>query len=202
MRPFISGVIAGYGIAVPVGAIAVLILETGLRRGFAIAASAAAGAASADLIYSAVAVLGGAAIADLVGSVEGPLQVASAVVLAVIGIVGLWRATRGEKVTLEDAAPARPGSTYARFLALTLINPATVAYFAAIVIGLGLAVGMTPGQGVAFVAGAGLASFSWQVVLAATGAFAGARLGERARTVLSVTGHLLVLGLAVLIVAR
>ena len=31
---FVAGVVAGYGIAIPVGAIAVLIVETGLRRGF------------------------------------------------------------------------------------------------------------------------------------------------------------------------
>ena len=31
---FVAGVAAGYGIAIPVGAIAILIMETGLRRGF------------------------------------------------------------------------------------------------------------------------------------------------------------------------
>lgn len=201
MNAFLSGVVAGYGIAIPVGAIAILIIETGVRRGFATATAAAAGAASADLIYATVAVLGGAAIADLVGSVGEPLQLASALVLAVIGIVGLWRAFRGERAKIESE-PTRLGSTYGRFLALTLINPATVAYFAAVVIGLGLAVGMTPGEGVAFVVGAGLASLSWQLVLATAASVAGARLGDRARTVLSVSGYLLVLVLAVLIVLR
>ena len=49
---FLNGVVAGYGIAIPVGPIAILILELGLRRGFRIALSAGAGAASADLIYA------------------------------------------------------------------------------------------------------------------------------------------------------
>ncbi len=34
MTPFVEGLIAGYGIAIPVGAIAILIVEMGLRCGF------------------------------------------------------------------------------------------------------------------------------------------------------------------------
>ena len=34
MTAFGEGVVAGYGIAIPVGAIAILIIELGLRRGF------------------------------------------------------------------------------------------------------------------------------------------------------------------------
>jgi arginine exporter protein ArgO len=34
IESFIRGLLAGYGIAIPVGAIAVLIMDTGMRRGF------------------------------------------------------------------------------------------------------------------------------------------------------------------------
>ena len=47
----VAGVVAGYGIAIPVGAIAILIVETGLRRGFRLAAAAG--------IYATVAVVFG-----------------------------------------------------------------------------------------------------------------------------------------------
>src|SRR3977135_557222 len=62
LSAFLIGAAAGYSIAIPVGPIAVLIVRTGLRRGFRIAAAAGAGTATVDLIYATLAVaLGGAA---------------------------------------------------------------------------------------------------------------------------------------------
>ena len=63
MDVFLAGVAAGYGIAIPVGAIALLIMDLGIRRGFWPAFAAGAGAATAELLYSALAVIGGAALA-------------------------------------------------------------------------------------------------------------------------------------------
>jgi hypothetical protein len=51
-QSFWDGVLAGYGIAIPVGAIAVLIIDVSIRRGLAIGMQAGAGAATADLIYA------------------------------------------------------------------------------------------------------------------------------------------------------
>lgn len=62
MTPFIEGLIAGYGIAIPVGAIAILIVEMGLRCGFKVGFMAGAGAATADLLYASLATLAGAVI--------------------------------------------------------------------------------------------------------------------------------------------
>jgi hypothetical protein len=45
MRAFLEGVLAGLGIAFPVGAIAVLIVDLAMRRGFGRAFPAAMGAA-------------------------------------------------------------------------------------------------------------------------------------------------------------
>jgi len=62
---FLKGVLAGYGIAIPVGPIAILILELGIQRGFSIAFCAGAGAASADLFYAVIAVLAGTLLASI-----------------------------------------------------------------------------------------------------------------------------------------
>ena len=56
---FLDGVIAGYGIAIPVGAIAVLIVGIGMRSGLRNGLSAAAGAAAANLVYAIIAMLSG-----------------------------------------------------------------------------------------------------------------------------------------------
>ena len=205
MDAFLNGVVAGYGIAIPVGAIAVLIVEVGMRCGFRCGAVAGAGAATADLLYATAAVGGGAALAATVESVETPLKYASGAVLAAIAVAGLLRARRDRRqpttvTVLPDRSELR--ATYARFLGLTIINPLTIVYFAAFVVGLGLADDLSLAGGVVFVAGAFLASLSWQLLLACVGAVAGQALPDRVRIGTIVFGNLLVLGLALVVVLR
>jgi threonine/homoserine/homoserine lactone efflux protein len=201
MGAFWTGVVAGYGIAIPVGAIAVLVIQMGLRSGFAIAFCAGAGAATADLIYATVAVIGGAALAESIQEIGRPFRVLSALVLVGLAIFGLWRV----RSPVERTGSVRPTlssglSVYARFLGLTLINPTTVIYFAAVIVGVGVARDLTPLSGALFAIGAFLASLSWQTALAALGGLAGHRLSPRAETVAIVGGNLLIFGLAVWIV--
>lgn len=93
-------------------------------------------------------------------------------------------------------------TTYARFLTLTIVNPATIVFFVAVVVGLGLADGMTPTGGVLFVTGAFTASLSWQTLLATVGAVAGKRLGHRSQTGAIAFGNLLILAFAAMILLR
>ncbi|MGH8337170.1 MAG: lysine transporter LysE, partial [Gammaproteobacteria bacterium] len=85
MHAFMTGILAGYGIAIPVGAIAILIIETGLHRGFRDGFWAGAGAASADLLYAMVAVMLGSIAVVVVGTFAFPLKIASGIVLLALG---------------------------------------------------------------------------------------------------------------------
>jgi len=203
MDAFVTGVVAGYGIAIPVGAIAVLIVEVGIRCGFRCAFFAGAGAATADFMYAGLAVIGGAALAGLVQSVDQPLRIVSAVVLAVIAVAGLRRVGKKPN-TVEIAFPDRRelASTYARFVGLTVINPTTIVYFAAVIVGLGVADDMSAVEGALFTVGAFLASLSWQTLLAGVGAFAGEKLSNRAQTFAIIVGNLVILTFAVVILIR
>lgn len=196
MDAFLTGVAAGYGIAIPVGAIAVLIMDVGIRRGFWPAFAAGAGAATADFLYAGLAVLGGTALAAAVESVGEPLRIVSGVVLAIIGVIGLMRSRGPFDSTVPETRPGDLPRTYARFVALTVVNPTTVIYFAAVVIGLGVAGNLSPGEGALFVAGAFLASLSWQTLIACVGAFAGHRLSIRARRFVSLFGNVVILIIA------
>ena len=200
---FLTGILAGYGIAIPVGAIAVLIVEVGIRCGFRCASAAGAGAATADLLYAGLAVIGGAALAGVVESVDRPLRIVSAAVLVVIAVVGLRRVGRPRE-SVEFSIPDRRelAGTYARFVALTIINPTTIVYFAAVIVGLGVAEEMSAAEGVLFSVGAFLASLSWQLFLAGVGALAGDRLSERAQTAAVVFGNLVILFFAIVILFR
>lgn len=206
---FLAGVAAGLGIAIPVGAIAILIVETGLRRGFRLAAAAGAGAATVDGIYALVAAVFGTALAALLAPLETPLRVLAVVVLVAIalrGFLGLRAVLRpvagdGVQVPPDVEAAERGGSalrTYGAFVAITLLNPVTVTYFAALILGLG-STGDGPAEKAAFVVGAFLASLAWQTLLAAAGAFLHRRLSPRLRAGVILVGNGIILAFAIVI---
>jgi threonine/homoserine/homoserine lactone efflux protein len=194
-EPLVAGLVAGYGVAIPVGAIGVLVVDAGMRGGFRPAAAAASGVAAADFLYATLAAATGAAIAALLEPWRHTVQLVAAAVLVAVAALGFWhlRARR------EDAAPRTPPSgrsMFLRFLALTSVNPATVAYFAALIAGLPAVASAPAGAKVVFVAAAGLASLSWQLVLGAAGATLHHRLPPSARLWTGVAGNALVLALA------
>ncbi|MBI5667957.1 MAG: LysE family transporter [Chloroflexi bacterium] len=195
MDAFWEGVLAGYGIAIPVGAIAILIVNAGMRHGFHEGFLAGAGAASADLLFAALAALGGPALAVLLQPLAGGLRWVSAAVLIGLGAYGLWR-LRQSRTQLPAAVTLRGGwRTYAQFLGLTLLNPLTVAYFAALIIGRGSGMAFDAHDRLLFVVGAGLASLSWQMLLALLGALAHRHLSPRVQVLTSVIGNLVVVAL-------
>lgn len=212
ITPFLAGAAAGFGIAIPVGAIAILIVETGLRRGFRLAAAAGLGAAGADGIYAFAAAAFGAALAGLLAPYETPLRVLAIVLLVAIALRGLLGASRAQRTPATDDGAAMPADveaaerggsvlrTFAAFLGLTLLNPVTVTYFAALILGLA-GTGVGPAEKAAFVAGAFLASLSWQVLLAAVGAFLHRRLSPGLRVGVIVLGNTIVLLFAAVIAA-
>jgi threonine/homoserine/homoserine lactone efflux protein len=194
-EPLVTGLLAGWGVAIPLGAIGVMVVDAGMRGGLRPAAGAAAGVATADFLYAAVAASAGAAVAGALEPHAHALRLAAAAVLALVaalGLRGLWRRPAG-----DAAAAGPPGrGLYLRFLALTSINPLTVAYFAALIAGLP-AVASAPAEAkVVFVAAAGAASLSWQLVLAGAGATLHRRLPPSARVYTALAGNALVLGLA------
>ncbi|MEV4540851.1 LysE family transporter [Micromonospora echinaurantiaca] len=199
---FLAGLVAGYGVAIPVGAIAVLILGLNARTSFRVGAAAALGAATADGLYAAVAALGGAVVAGLIAPVAGPLRLAAAVVLLAIAAHGAWRALRPRTAPGGPADGRRgldtPTRAFAGVLALTLLNPATVVYFAALVIGR--QGGTDPGAAGAllFVVGAFVASASWQLLIAGGGTLVGRMLtGPRGRLVTALVSSALIAALAI-----
>jgi threonine/homoserine/homoserine lactone efflux protein len=206
---FLAGVAAGLGIAIPVGAIAILIVETGLRRGFRLGVAAGAGAATVDGIYALVAAAFGTALAAILAPLETPLRVLAVVVLVAIAMRGLLGLRAGSlpsaggevQVPPDVEAAERGGSslrTYGVFLGITLLNPVTVTYFAALILGLG-STGDGPAEKAAFVVGAFLASLAWQTLLAAAGAFLHRRLSPRLRAGVILVGNGIILAFAIAI---
>jgi threonine/homoserine/homoserine lactone efflux protein len=189
----------------PVGAIAVLIVgltaQTSLRVGFA----AAMGVATADLIYATVAVLGGAAMARFIEPIATPLRWVAAMVLVALAGRTAYSAIEHHR----DATAARPGTrlatprrAYLSLLGLTLLNPITVVYFGALILGRQAEDGSTAATGAVFVVAAFVASASWQLLLAGGGSLVGRVLtGPRGRlaTALASSGVIVVLAVGLLL---
>jgi arginine exporter protein ArgO len=196
---FFAGLVAGYGVAIPVGAIAALILGLSARTSFRVGAAGALGVATADGLYAAVAVLGGAAVAGVVEPVAGPLRVAAAAVLLVLAGHGAWRALRPRPVTEPGTRRGldTPLRAFTGILALTLLNPATVIYFGALVLGRRDAGDPARSAAALFVLGAFLASASWQLLIAGGGTLIGRALsGPRGRLITALASSTIIAALA------
>ncbi|MFE5626976.1 LysE family transporter [Streptomyces virginiae] len=202
MTPALAGAAAGLGVAMPMGAMSVLLLQEAMRHRRT-AMAAATGIAVVDLGYAALATAVGPWVASHISPVEAWVRLASAAILLAIAAHGLAgaRATPPHTTTGADdpAAPAaadttgagpaaagqtvtglRPARTFARYVALTAINPTTALYFAALTTAQGATLGSGP-AGAAFLVGVGLASLLWQQSLVALGSLAGARISATAR---------------------
>lgn len=195
-QAFLDGVLAGYGIAIPVGAIAILIIEASIRRGLANGMQAGAGAATADILYAAAAAIGGTLLQALLMPLANIFRFLGGAALIAIGLLGLWRLRLPHPSKQPEDVSQPIGRTYLTFLGLTLLNPLTIVYFSALILG-DLQADRSALNRLVFVLGAGLASLSWQWLLAVFGALAGRKLPERASQILSAVGNLVVIFLGV-----
>jgi arginine exporter protein ArgO len=167
-----SGLIAGYGVAIPVGAIAPLLMSLTARTSLKVGAAAALGVATADGVYALVAVLGGASLARFIEPIALPLRVVAVAILLYIAAriaIGAFK---------EPSAQVRNGfgspmRAFTGLLGLTMLNPTTILYFGALVLGW-QAVGSSTGA--PWVVGVFVASASWQLLLAGGGALLGRSL--------------------------
>ncbi|MGB2570504.1 LysE family transporter [Micromonospora citrea] len=194
--------VAGYGVAIPVGAIAVLVMGLAARASFRVGAAAALGVATADGLYAASAAFGGAALAAVIAPLAGPLRVVAALVLIGLATRSAWRALRPAAGTAATGVPRRsldsPSRAFTGVLALTLLNPATMVYFAALVIGRRGSADPDLPAASAFVLGAFVASASWQLLIAGGGSLVGRVLaGPRGRLVTALVSSAIIAALAV-----
>jgi arginine exporter protein ArgO len=178
----VAGLLAGYGIAMPVGPVGTYLVALTARSSWRVGACAALGIASADGIYALVAAVAGSALTPLLEPIVVPLRwvsVAVLLALAVSGAVKAVRRYRAHRLTgITQEMPVKALKAYVGMLGMTLLSPMTVIYFAALV--LGGSESMTAVERAVFVSAAFVASASWQLLLAGGGALLGRAL----------TGHL------------
>ena len=198
MGSFVTGLVAGFAIAMPPGAVTSLIVRIGLQRGLPSALAAGWGTATVDGVYCVVAVLAGAAVVPLLGAIDPPLRVVTGLVLVGLGVRGIVRA-RQDTPSVGSPDARDLAATYARFIAITMVNPATLAYFVAVAFGFA---GSVLNDAFAFIGGVFAASLTWHAILAVLSGSLHGRLSPIARTVLTIVANGVVIALGIRILAQ
>jgi putative LysE/RhtB family amino acid efflux pump len=178
VSPLLLGFGLGAMVAAQLGPISLFAIRSTLRAGLRVGLAIGAGVALVDTAYAAAGALGAAGVLAF-----EPLRLAAglagAVVLAALGARTLWSAFRvrmGGEAAAEVASPRR---AFLTTLAATASNPLTIASWA-VVFAAASTAGAAQGAGMAvLLAGVGLGSLSWMVLLASAVALARQRFGPR-----------------------
>jgi len=196
---FIQGMIAGYGIAVPIGPIAILIIELGVRRGFSVAFCGGAGAASADLVYATLASLAGTFLVAVLKPFSHTIHTLGALALIAIGLWLLYSGRGKGTQRRDELRVSTRRAAYLFIFGLTLLNPLTVVYFTTLILGLRSNIAASPEAAVSFVFGAFLASLSWQSVVACIGGFGHKHLSPKIRLITFAIGNSIIVMIGLLL---
>jgi threonine/homoserine/homoserine lactone efflux protein len=199
----IAGLAAGLAIAMQIGAVSLLLVETSVSRGMRIGVASGLGVATVDLLFAAAAAVAGGTAGAVLSEHEGEIRVVAATTLAGIalyGLVAIWaeRAKAAPPAARDARARAvavggGPGAHYLRFFAITSVNPLTIASFAAVATSLPAG---DAAAAVAFAAGAGAASAGWHLLLTAAAGHAGRWITPGIQRGLAIGGRAAVLLIA------
>jgi len=159
----VKGMIIGLSIAVPVGPIGILCIRRTLTQGRIIGFLSGLGAATADAFYGAIAGFGLTFLSNLLVGQQTGLRLVGGGLLCIIGVK-----TFLSKPTAQGNSVERNthwGAYLSTFI-LTLTNPMTILFFAAVFAGLGVGSGSDHylSAGI-LVLGVFVGSASWWLVL-------------------------------------
>ncbi len=192
----------GAFVAAQVGPVSLLCIRTATRSGFGPAVAIGAGAATVDVAYAGLGVLGAAALLQL-EPVGLALGLAGAGVLTWMGVRTLrdaWRIRLGGEAAVEVLGAT---ASYRTGLVATASNPLTIVSWAAI-FGAAATASLldSASAAVSLLLGVMTGSAAWFVVLGWVASRLGARLGQRALWGIDVIAGLGLLGFGTLLGVR
>jgi threonine/homoserine/homoserine lactone efflux protein len=198
VNSFVEGLIAGFGIAIPVGPIAILIIRTSMQNGLRSGIAAGMGAASADFIFAALSAIAGSLIATAIAPLHDTVRLVSGLFLIGLGLWGLRKIKQSTATELPDAPnKTSPIQTYLTLLTLTILNPITIAYFTALILRKNPGDAFDSAELALFVAGAGIASTLWQLFLATIGYILDKALSVNFQRNVTIIGNLVIIGFGI-----
>lgn len=166
IRPFLFGLVIGISIAAPVGPIGILCIRRTLAQGKWAGFISGLGAATADATYGALAALGISFVTNVIVSLQDWTRVIGGVFLIFVGFKTFF--SPATTVSFSTSVKDYVGNFLSTFL-LTITNPMTILFFAAIFSGLSLAkLTAQSGSYLCVIAGVFTGSALWWLVLSQT----------------------------------
>ena len=205
MDIFIAGALAGLGLAIPLGPMAILLVSTTIKHGRQTGSFGALAMASVDFTYAALVFAFGSVVIAALSDWVFPLRILGSLILVYVGAKILIDARKSSGIEAPDVtnSPVSKFKTFAKFFGLTVLNPATAFYF----------VGITPSvaslsQGSAttsvflFAIGVFVGSVVWQFFLVFAATLTKSFSDQRVQRRIQYAGGFLILALAVGLLLR
>ena len=140
---FLQGIVIGLAVAIPVGPIALLILRRALVEGRLAAFVSGLGAAFADTLFGAIAVIGLSAVTGLISAHHDVVQLIGGLFMLVIG-VHIWRSAPTAELAHRPIHERNLATAFISTCLLTMANPMTLLGITGVIAAAG--VGREPGE--------------------------------------------------------
>lgn len=202
---FAIGFAAGLALAIPVGPMAILLINTTMAKGWRHGALGALAMAAVDGLYAATVFFVGGTISAWLKDWALQLSLGGAAILLYLGITTLVKSLKNLRLEAGEtiASSGSLAKTFATFFGATVLNPPTALYFLALAPSVAkLATGGIANAGLAFAIGVFVGSIIWQQSLAFAGVGLRSITQGKLRAWIGALGGTLIIGLAVAMAIR
>jgi threonine/homoserine/homoserine lactone efflux protein len=204
---FVIGFFAGLALAIPVGPMAIMLINTTLEKGWRTGVAGASAMATVDFLYALTVFLLGHAISTFFATWGQLLSLLGAGVLLWLGAATLVRNLRLMRSASQDVQDSKyastPLKTFFVFAGATILNPPTALYF------LGIAPSVAQIEtdnfllsALVFALGVFVGSVIWQQALALAGTTLRKFAQKKIRVFFGLLGGALIIALAVALAIR
>lgn len=193
------GLLAGLALAIPMGPMSLLLINTSMNLGVKHGVAGGAAMASVDGIYAFLAASFGIWLTRLMGEASQLISLLGAAVLAAMAIDLFRKALKVQDASLAfDRQRRNVLATYLKFFGATALNPPTALYFLSLAPLLAdYSPGRPVGTALAFAVAVLVGSMLWQQTLAVGAAWLGSRINAGWRSRIGMLGAVLVFAMAV-----
>lgn len=204
---FVIGFFAGLALAIPVGPMAIMLINTTLEKGWRTGVAGASAMATVDFLYALTVFLLGHAVSSFFATWGQLLSLLGSGVLLWLGAATLLRNLRLMRSASEDVTESKyastPLKTFFVFAGATILNPPTALYF------LGIAPSVAQIEtdnfllsAFVFAFGVFVGSVIWQQTLALAGTTLRKFAQKKIRVFFGLLGGALIVALAVALAIR
>ena len=177
LQLFFEGTIIGISVAAPLGPVGIICINRTLTGGFLNGFVSGLGAATADLLYGILVVLGISGLTTFLLEIQVPIRITGILFIVFLGVRNIINLWPKKDTTVKNTVGI---TSYTTTFFITLTNPLTIVFFIGIMAGAGLVKeSMNYFPALALVAGIFAGSLLWWICLAGATNILRARIREK-----------------------